>query len=126
MLVKITNVVSKGDVLEVSFHSLVGNGIALWVGTCPEIGKECEVEVSLDDIFCWGKNIKPSSKNVDQIYSAAGRTYVTAELISMDDEHAAIRINGSIALIELNKAPKQKPAHVHLTTAAIYFYPTNL
>ncbi|MDY7535652.1 hypothetical protein RGV33_28925 [Pseudomonas sp. Bout1] len=103
-LVKITNVVSKSDVLEVSFHLLVGNGVALWAGTCSEIGKECEVEVSLDDIFYWGKNIKPSSKNVDRIYSAAGRTYLT----------------------EIDKVPAQKPGYVDLITTQIHLYPTNV
>lgn len=110
-----------------SFQSLFGNGIAEWFGSLPEIGQEYNVEVTLDELFCWGEKIKPSAKNIELFYTESGKTHLTAKLISIDDDRcAAICINGLIILIELDKIPEEKPSHIDLTTTQFCFFPVNL
>jgi hypothetical protein len=100
MILKITNMYSEDRDLQVSFQSLFGKGLATWVGGPPQIGQEYDIEMTLDETFCWGENIKPSANNIDLFYTAKGKTHLTAELISTDDDKcAAIRLYGLIILI---------------------------
>lgn len=127
MIVKITNMHSEDHGLQVSFQSLFGKGLAAWVGGPPQIGQEYDIEMTLDEAFCWGENIKPSANNIDLFYTVKGKTHLTAELISIDDDKcAAIRLNGLIILIELDSVPEEKPSHINLTTTQIHLYPTRL
>ncbi|MDR0191407.1 hypothetical protein RCO22_20875 [Pseudomonas yamanorum] len=125
MIVKIADVFSKDSTLHVSFRSPTGNGVAVWIGSAPEVGQQYDVELNLDNIFYWGENIKPADSNVDFLYFKNGATHLVAELISVDDDNcAAIRIGGSVVLIEIDEAPAQKPSYVDLTTTEIHLHPT--
>jgi hypothetical protein len=127
MIVKITNMYSAGRGLQVSFQSLVGNGLAEWVGEPPKIGQEYDIEMTLNETFCWGENIKPSANSIDLFYTVKSKAHILAELISIDDDKcAAIRLNGFIILIELDRVPEEKPNHIYLTATQILFHPANL
>lgn len=81
----------------------------------------------MNDIFYWGKNIHPSTKNIDHFYSVGDSMHLVAELISIDEDScAAIRINGSITLIELDNVPDPKPSHVDLVTTVLYLHSTDV
>lgn len=78
-------------------------------------------------IFFLGKEYKPRKKNVDLFYTSNGKAHLVAELIPVDEDNcAAIKINGTIALIEIDKVPAQQPGYVDLITTQIHLYPTNV
>lgn len=81
----------------------------------------------MNDIFYWGKNIRPSTKNTDHFYSVGDNIHLVAELISIEEDNCvAIRINGSISLIEIDNVPDPKPSHVDLVTTVLYLHPTDV
>jgi hypothetical protein len=127
VIIKITNIYSEDQILQVSFHSVFGNGIAEWFGSPPEIGQKYNIEVTFDELFCLGENIEPSSNNIELFYTESGKTHLTAKLISIDDDRcAAICINGSMIFLELDRTPEEKPSHINLTTTQICFFPASL
>ena len=113
--------------LYVKFQSPSGNATALWSGTTPENNEILDVEFDLDDVFSWGKNIKLSNKKTPHITTINGVTQITAEVIkNQDEECAALKINDSIILIDLEKPMAEKTGWVQVSTARIRLYPTNI
>ncbi|MHA4977423.1 MULTISPECIES: hypothetical protein [Pseudomonas] len=127
MKIKIIEAMPDAETLLVSFHSPAGSGTALWVGIAPNLGDEVDVEFDLDEIFSWGKNITPSSSKVPKISHTNGVTQITAELIHASDKDcAALKLGGSVLLIELDGPVTQKSGYVDVRATRVLLYPTNI
>lgn len=70
----------------------IGNGMALLSGTMPRIGDNLDVEVDLNEVFSWGRNLTASSGRTPSISVANGITQITAELIPSADEECSLTI----------------------------------
>lgn len=127
MKIRVIESVTDEGTTHVTFQSPAGNATALWRGTAPRVDEVLDVELHLDDVFFWGKNIKTSIKETASIVVENGVTQITAELIPGEDkECAALKICDSIVLIELDGALVQESGFVELTTDRIQLYPTNI
>lgn len=127
MKIQITDLLEKFDVTHVKFQSEVGNGTAWWVGITPEIGDELGVEFDLDEVFSWGKNLIPSSRQAPYITVIDKITHITAEIIQdTGEECAALKFADSIILIETDEPLPQTSGFVELRATNVYLYPTNV
>ena len=127
MNILITAAIPADDGLSVSFHSSAGSGTGLWIGITPKIGDELDVELDLEEIFSFGKNLMPSSRKTPSITVVNEVTHITAELIQDEDgECAALKFGNSIMLIELDEPLTQKVGFVDVTVSRIRLYPTNI
>ncbi|KAB0563947.1 hypothetical protein C9383_15135 [Pseudomonas palleroniana] len=127
MKIRVSEVISDANTIRVSFHSPVGSGTALWMGISPAIGEEQDVELDLDEVFTWGKNIIPSSRKTPKINIINGLTQITAQIIqNPDGEWTALKLGDSIVLIELDELPTQKSGFVELKATKIHLYPTSI
>lgn len=127
MKIFITDIFSGQGVLHVSFHSSVGDGVAVWNGAQPKAGDIVNVEFDLDEVFSWGKNMTHSSEKTPKITAIADVTYITAELSQgADKECAALKLSDSIILIELDGPIPLQSGFVEVRAAKIYLYPTNI
>ncbi|WP_157832156.1 hypothetical protein [Pseudomonas sp. S09G 359] len=108
-------------------HSPIGNGMALLSGTVPRIDDILDVEVDLDEIFSWGRNITASSGRTPSISVANGITQITAELIQgTDEECTALQFGDSILIIELDTPIAEKTGFVDVITTKVRLHPTNI
>ncbi|WLI31107.1 hypothetical protein PSH61_08345 [Pseudomonas rhodesiae] len=109
MKIRITEAFSVEGTVYVKFQSLSGNATALWSGTAPKNNEILNMEIDLEDVFSWGKNIKPSNKKTPHITTINGVTQITAEMIkNQDEECSALKVNDSIILIDLEKPIAEK------------------
>ncbi|MGA9705189.1 hypothetical protein [Pseudomonas sp.] len=127
MKIQITDLQEVLDAALVNFQSEIGNGTARWVGTTPKIGDELDVELDLDEVFSWGKNLIPSSRNAPYITVIGKVTHITAEIIQdSSEECTALKFADSIILIETDEPIPQPSGFVELRATNVYLYPTNL
>ncbi|OPA88558.1 hypothetical protein BFW86_16055 [Pseudomonas fluorescens] len=127
MKIRVTEAFIDKDTMHVKFQSSVGNATASWSGSAPKINEILDVEIDLDDIFSWGKNIRPAIAKTPHITVINGVTLVTAELIQgKDKECAALKLGDSVILIEFDEAPAENSGFVEVSTTKIQLYPTNI
>lgn len=125
MKIQITHIHEHQNALHVTFHSLLGDGIAQWDGLAPNIGEDLDVELDMDEVFSWQTNIMLSSDRTPSISTLDSVTRIIAELIeSTDDEFKALRLGNSIILIELDKPLPNKSGFVEVSTTKIRLYLT--
>jgi hypothetical protein len=127
MKIEITHSSLHHQATHVKFHSPFGNGIGVWRGIAPKLGELLDVELDIDEVFSWRKNIMPSSRKSPLITVINGTTHITAELIpGTSDECAALKLGDSIVLIELDGPLTQTSGFVELNATQIYLYTTGI
>ncbi|MCF5657742.1 MULTISPECIES: hypothetical protein [Pseudomonas] len=127
MQVRITETFANENASHVKFRSPVGDGIGVCTDASIKTGARLDVELDLDEVFSWGRNIRPSLCKTPQIMVINGITHITAKLIqSSDNEFAALQVGDSIILIELDGPMPQEHEFVDLKAAKIHLYPTNI
>lgn len=108
-------------------HSPTGNGRALWVGITPKIEDELDVELDLDEVFPWSKNLIPPSRKAPYITVIDEIIQITAEIIQdTGKECAVLKFADSIILIETDEPIPQTSDFVELRAINVYLYPTNI
>lgn len=80
MRIHINQVREDQSELFVEFYSPNGNGIGLWNGTAPKIGDTLDVELDINEVFSWQKNIKYSSNRKPLITAINNTTQITAKI----------------------------------------------
>jgi len=99
----------------VSFLCAHGTGQANWSGPPPPVDTWREVELDLDDAFCWGENLKPSTRHDCQLRVQDDALHLRAELIAIEaDGSGVLNIGGSIVLITLAPNPEARTGWVEL------------
>lgn len=110
----------------VEFSTSFGVGLSYFVGSNLEENQYHDVEISIDDDFVWGENIMPSNKTTPSIAFRARKLYITAQLISGEDEDCtALKIENSITLISLDKSGPPS-MFVDIIAQKTSLYPTNI
>ncbi|SFN55269.1 hypothetical protein [Xenorhabdus japonica] len=86
----------------VIFTSPLGNGIARWVGSEPNIGDIYHVELDIDDYFEWGVNINFVSETASNIMLESNNLVFTAKVISYEtDGILVVSLSGNIIFLEV-------------------------
>lgn len=126
MKILITEIFESQSELLVRFHSEIGNGIALWNGVTPKTGDTLDVELDINEVFSWQKNIESSSTEASLITAINSTVQITAKLIQGANENCvALKLGDSIILIEIEESLPQKSCFVQITTTKLHLYPTN-
>lgn len=126
MKILITEIFESQSELLVRFHSEIGNGIDLWNGVTPKTGDTLDVELDINEVFSWQKNIESSSTEASLITAINSTVQITAKLIQGANENCvALKLGDSIILIEIEESLPQKSCFVQITTTKLHLYPTN-
>ncbi|RON42582.1 hypothetical protein BK666_22850 [Pseudomonas frederiksbergensis] len=111
----------------VEFSSPYGIGLSFFVGSDLQENQTHDIELSIDDNFVWGDNIKLSDKTSPSIGYLSKELSITAEIIAIeDDDCSALRIGSSITLISVDKKNHPLPFFVDLTAGETSLYRTNI
>lgn len=128
MNITIKSIMKKSaDKIFVEYSTPYGNGVSEFIGSTPEENQSYDVEFNIDDDFLWGENLTPSKKNATSIHFDLGKTYITAELITIeDDDCGALKIGNSISLVSIKKNNHDLPLFVDIVSRKNSIYPTNI
>ncbi len=112
---------------QIEYSSAYGTGVSTFIGPPPKKDQVLDVEIDINDNFSWGKNLATSKKKAPSIYYKNGKTFITAELLTIeDDDCGVLKIGDCIALISVEKQNQTFPLFVDMISTDISFYPNNL
>lgn len=105
MVITIASTVkSTHDKILVEYSTPYEKGLSAFKGSPPKANQKLDVEINIDDEFIWGENLIPSTKNAPSISFDLGFTYITGELIAIEDDGCGIlRIGDAIILISIEQ-----------------------
>jgi hypothetical protein len=128
MYITITSIIKHDpDEILVEYSTPYGGGISKFMGTPPKENQKYDVELNIDDDFFWGENLTLSKKNAPSILFNSGKTYITAELIAIEDDGGGVlKIGDSILLISIKNKNHVLPAFVDIISQDISLHPTNI
>jgi len=111
----------------VEYSTPYGKGLSVFTGSPPTANQTLDVEINIDDEFIWGENLTPSSKNTPSISFDLGFTYITGELIVIEDDGCGVfKIGDAIILISLEQKKHTLPIYVDIIAKEISIHPTNI
>ncbi|HDT6507603.1 TPA: hypothetical protein QFV83_000888 [Klebsiella aerogenes] len=91
---------------KVMFTSLLGNGVAIWVGELPQIGGCYHVELEVNDVFEWGENIDYVKEETSIIRMIEDELLFIAQVLSYEDDGVlTVSIGGEIIFLDVNPPP---------------------
>ncbi|MDT3410432.1 hypothetical protein [Kosakonia cowanii] len=94
------------DEHKVEFSSALGSGAAIWVGMPPRQGNTYYVEIDIDDIFQWGKNINISVQENPKIDVVGNNLLLFGKIIAYEDDGLlAVKVGGDVIFLEVSDAP---------------------
>lgn len=94
------------DEHKVEFSSALGSGAATWVGMPPQQGNTYYVEIDIDDIFQWGKNINISMQENPKIDVVGNNILFFGKIIAYENDGLlAVKVGGDIIFLEVSDAP---------------------
>lgn len=94
------------DEHKVEFSSALGSGAAIWVGMPPRQGNTYYVEIDIDDIFQWGKNINISMQENPKIDVVGNNLVFFGKIIAYEDDGLlAVKVGGDVIFLEVSDAP---------------------
>lgn len=96
------------DEHKVEFTSALGCGAAAWVGMPPRQGNTYDVEIDIDDIFQWGKNINISMQENPKIDVVGNNILFFGKIIAYEDDGIlAVKVGRDIIFLEVSDAPRE-------------------
>lgn len=108
----------------VEFSSDHGSAIACWNGKVPNINKEYQVEVDIDNTLTWNKDIL-ENKDYSSVFRRNGTSImISGDIDSIDDDgYTVLRIGDSIIPFLTTGTPFPVGTNVTLSTAKITLSP---
>lgn len=96
------------DEHKVEFSSALGSGAAIWVGMPPRQGNTYYVEIDIDDIFQWGKNINISMQENPKIDVVGNNLFFFGKIIAYEDDGLlAVKVGGDVIFLEVSDALRE-------------------
>jgi len=96
------------DEHKVEFTSALGCGADTWVGMPPRQGNTYDVEIDIDDIFQWGKNINISMQETSKIDVVGNNLLFFGKIISYEDDGLlTVKVGRYIIFLEVSDAPNE-------------------
>jgi len=105
MVITIASIVkSTHDKILVEYSTPYEKGLSVFKGSPPKANQKLDVEINIDDELIWGENLTASKKNALSISFNLGFTYITGELVTIEDDGCgALRIGDAIILISIEQ-----------------------
>ncbi|MBN6774825.1 hypothetical protein JRG42_12830 [Pseudomonas granadensis] len=128
MNITITKIIrNSANETQIEYSSDYGTGVSKFIGPPPKKDQALDVEIDINDNFYWGKNLATSKKKAPSIYYNNGKTFITAELLTIEDDGCGVlKIGDCIALISVEKRNQTFPLFVDMISTDFSFYPNNL
>jgi hypothetical protein len=127
MLINITNIITKNNLIIVDFDTKFGNATATWEGDTSPIFGKVDVELDINDEFTWGVNLNNSKKNKEEIYKKNNALYFTAKLLAVNEDNSIIiNIGDNIIFLDTTNNKETSSAWIEGFSKKISVYPTNI
>ncbi|WP_131671247.1 hypothetical protein [Pseudomonas parakoreensis] len=128
MVITIASIVkSTHNKILVEYSTPYGKGLSVCKDSPPKANKKLDIEINIDDEFIWGENLIPSTKNAPSISFNLGFTYITGELIAIEDDGCGVlKIGDAIILISIEQKKIILPIFVDIIAKEISIHPTNI
>lgn len=116
------------DEHKVEFTSALGCGAATWVGMPPRQGNTYDVEIDIDDIFQWGKNINISMQEKPKIDVLGNNLLFFGKIMAYEDDGLlTVKVGRDIIFLEVSDAPNEGENVAFFTSINnISLHPVNL
>ena len=116
------------DEHKVEFSSALGSGAAIWVGMPPRQGNTYDVEIDIDDIFQWGKNINISMQEKPKIDVLGNNLLFFGKIMAYEDDGLlTVKVGRDIIFLEVSDAPNEGENVAFFTSINnISLHPVNL
>ncbi|MGL4036902.1 hypothetical protein ACR3LQ_21900 [Kosakonia cowanii] len=116
------------DEHKVEFTSALGRGAATWVGMPPRQGNTYDVEIDIDDIFQWGKNINISMQEKPKIDVVGNNLLFFGKIMAYEDDGLlTVKVGRSIIFLEVSDTPNEGENVAFFTSINnISLHPVNL
>lgn len=110
------------DKFLIKFSCEYGAGIALWKGDRPSIKNEYSVEIEINEILTWGKEVVVNDEEIAVKFNN-GDFYIAGLLESVDDDgYSVIRLGQSIIAVETQGIPFPCGIYVKAKVTEAVFY----
>lgn len=116
------------DEHKVEFTSALGCGAATWVGMPPRQGNTYYVEIDVDDVFQWGKNINISMQETSKIDVVGNNFLFFGKIMSYEDDGLlTVKVGKDIIFLEVSDAPREGENVTFFTSINnVSLHPVNL
>lgn len=106
----------------INFTTDYGKGVGIWKGEEPNAGSEYFIEIDIDDILNWQKDIIYSEESYNISYDSK-KIYISGkfELIE-DDGYTIIRIGNSIIALETIGSPYEIGKFIKISCNNLFLY----
>lgn len=112
---------------QIEYSTVYGTGITTFIGPQPEKDRAYDVELDINDNLFWGDNIVTSKKRAPSICPENGKTFITAELVAIEDDGCGVlKIGDSVLLVSIEKQHQPLPLFVDIISEDISLYPIDL
>lgn len=106
----------------INFSTNYGKGIGIWKGEEPQEGIECFVEIDIDDILKWQKDIVYFEENYSISYDSK-KIYISGKFESIEDDgYTILRIEDSIIAIETTGLPLEIGKFIKIACDNLFLY----
>ncbi|WP_440972867.1 hypothetical protein [Pseudomonas koreensis] len=128
MKITISNIIkSTANEILVEYSTPYGKGFSEFIGSPPKENQIYDVEINIDDNFIWGENLTPSKKNTPSISFDICHTYITTELIVIEEDGCGVlKMGESIILISLEQTKQRLPIFVDIIAKKTFLHPTSI
>lgn len=127
MRVTIIEILSRSVHVEVRARAECGEFVAHWIGTPPQVGRNCFVELKCDDIFTFGVNASVSSDNTCAITYANGQVTLNGLCERVEgDGITYLRLGTSVVMLEFEDQLPPVSTWVRLRTKQLRMYDCDL
>jgi hypothetical protein len=116
----------KADASVVSFHTGLGDAVAVWNGAIPKPDTIYHVEVEVQDTLIWDENIEQVRENKPALGIDAGEFCLVGRLESAEaDGYSVIRIGENIVAVTVRGTPPPLGVFVKLRSRNVALYDLN-
>lgn len=111
----------------VKFSTSIGVGAGIWLGSAPEIASEYDIEMDLDVVFEWGKNIFGLAHGIPFIGIEGQEFQGIARVESIENGVLIVSFVGSIVMMEVyNMSDVSKYVYFKVSVGKVSLYPVEL
>jgi len=127
MNIKIEKIISTPPSLLVAFSTNYGNAIGTWEGEMPILDSNYDVEIDIDNVLLWGKEIINGKKSFNVSMNSKNEIILNGILDSLDEDgYAVLRLGSSITAFMTNIEkvfPFEVGSYIELTVPNISLFP---
>ena len=112
----------------VGFKAEFGEGVGLWQGHPPQVGLTYEVELSVDDVLYWQRDLAPVQNGATPMIRVVdGGTELVGQLVEVhEDGVAVVQLGDSVVMLEVDGVSVSVPVWVKVGPVHLGVYDTGV